>query len=77
MRATLGCFFTVVYFLLVGFLTLASMMGDCFEGLGHSCPTDAQRNLHTPLVFVCGVAIYLVIGLAVSWLSKRRTNDPD
>ena len=68
MKYVLRIIASVLYFALVGCVSLAPMLGDCFPTPEHICPTDTQRN-HTFLtIWVIGTLIYFPLG----WFLIRR-----
>jgi hypothetical protein len=72
MKYVLRIIASALYFALVGCVSLAPMMGDCFPTAQHVCPTDAQRNHAFFTIWAVGVLIYFPLG----WLIIRRENRP-
>jgi hypothetical protein len=59
---------SVLYFVLVGCVSLSQVMGDCFPIDHHVCPTDAERDHRILIIRVVGLSIYL----ALRWFLLRR-----
>jgi hypothetical protein len=72
--AALGCFASTLYWGVVGVLMLGAIMGDCFPSVGHSCPTDGERNLQAAKTFLVGLALY-VVPVAFLWFAFAGTNE--
>ena len=73
MKAVAGCLASLVWFGLIALLMFGTMMGDCFPDMGHTCPTDHERNVRLLVIFLGGIAIYLLAGLLIG----RRRCDVD
>lgn len=74
MKAALGCIASFAYFAFVGLLMLGNMLGDCFPDMGHSCPTDHERNVTIVSIFLSGLALYALIAFGLIWLGRRVRN---
>jgi hypothetical protein len=59
---------SVLYFILVGCVSLSQVMGDCFPIDHHVCPTDAERDHRMLIIWVVGLLIYFPLG----WFLLRR-----
>jgi hypothetical protein len=62
MRYVLAAIASVLYFALVGFVSLIPMMGDCFPTSQHVCPSDAHRYHSFLVIWAIGLLIYFVLG---------------
>lgn len=69
MRYVLGAIASILYFALVGCVSLAPMMGDCFPTPGHLCPTDGDRSHSFLMIWAIGLLIYFGLGW---WLLRQR-----
>ena len=70
MKYVLHVIASALYFALVGCVSLAPMVGDCFASPHHVCPTDADRNHTFFIIWVAGLLIYFPLG----WFLLRREN---
>jgi hypothetical protein len=68
-KYVLGVIASILYFALVGCVSLAPMMGDCFPTAGRTCPTDAQRDHTFLMIWMIGLVIYFGLG----WWLVRHT----
>jgi hypothetical protein len=75
MKAAGGCLASLAWFGLIALFMLGTMMGDCFPGMGHTCPTDHERNISILVILFGGVVIYLLIILVIVRLSRRASGD--
>ena len=75
MKVISGCIASACYFALVLLFMFESMMGDCFERIGHPCPTDHERNVRVLVILAVGVVAYGIVGFAIARLSKRRDDN--
>jgi len=74
MKAVLGCVASLAYFAFVGLLMLGNMLGDCFPEMGHTCPTDHERNVAIVTIFLGGLVFYGLIAFCLTWLGKRLSH---
>lgn len=63
-----GVVLTVTIWLLAGGIMLGPLMGDCLPEMGHSCPTDHERNLSLLWIALAAAGI----NVAAVWLLIRR-----
>ncbi|HXH14817.1 MAG TPA: hypothetical protein VNJ10_01655 [Sphingomonas sp.] len=75
MKAVAGCLASLAWFGLIALFMLGTMMGDCFPGMGHTCPTDYERNISLLVILFGGVVIYLLVMLVIVRLSRRASGD--
>lgn len=75
MKVVAGCLASLAWFGLIALFMLGTMMGDCFPGMGHACPTDHERNIYVLVILFGGVVIYLLITLVIVRLSRRASGD--
>lgn len=68
-----GVVLTVCVWLLAAMTMLGPLMGDCLPEMGHSCPTDHERNLSL-LQIAFGAA---AINVAAIWLLIRLRRGDD
>jgi hypothetical protein len=54
---------------------LGTMMGDCFPGKGHTCPTDYERNVALLVILFGGIVIYLLARLVIERVSRGDNGD--
>ena len=72
MKGVLVALATLIYFAFVILLVLGNMLGDCFPGMGHSCPTDHERNVRILTILIGGVALYFVAFFGIDAIIRRR-----
>lgn len=58
---------TVVIWLFASMTMLGPVMGDCLPEMGHSCPTDRERNL----TLLCIALAAVGTNVAAVWLLVR------
>jgi hypothetical protein len=63
---------SAIYFTIIYFLILGTILGECFRGRGHFCPTDHERNVRLLTILIGGIALYLAVALGIRYLMKRR-----
>ena len=77
MKSIFGCIVSLGYFMVLGMFVVGAMMGDCFEELGHHCPTDHERNMRILAILVVGFAVYGIIGFLIERAVRKRPNATD
>jgi hypothetical protein len=68
-----GAVLTVTIWLLAGMIMLGPLMGDCLPELGHSCPTDHERNLS--LLWIALAAAGINVAAICLLIRLRRRDD--
>lgn len=68
MKYVLRFIASALYFVLVGCVSLAPMLGDCFPTPQRACPTDATRDHQFLMIWAVGLLIYFPLG----WFLLRR-----
>ena len=77
MKAVAGCLASLAWFGLIALFMLGTIMGDCFPGMGHTCPTDHERNVRLLTILLGGIALYLLVGLAAVRFAHREDVEGD
>ena len=72
MKYVLRVIASVLYFLLVGCISVGSQLGDCFSIGQHVCPTDADRNHTSLVIMIVGLAIYFPLGWLLLYCERRH-----
>lgn len=71
----IGAFASLAYFAFLGLLVLVAAVAECFEGLGHRCPSETEKTLLLIGIFVGGCAIYGVAAWIIMALFRWRDAD--
>ena len=61
-----GLLFVLVVWAVAAFFILVTMMGDCFPGEGHVCPTDHQRHVVIAVAFFGALSISAIVLFLIS-----------
>lgn len=72
MKTAIGCFLSLTYFAFIGILMLSFMIGDCLPEMGHSCPSDQERNVAIISIFLGGLIIYAAVSFLIIWWGRRK-----
>ncbi len=52
-------------------------MGECFPEMGHTCPTDHERNMLLLEILLGGTGIYLLVALAIARFGRRAEKEDE
>ena len=61
-----GFLFVLVVWAVAAFFILDMMIGDCFPGEGHVCPTDHQRNVVIIEAFFGALSVSAIVLFLIS-----------
>ena len=77
MKAVAACLASLAWFGLIALFMFGTMMGECFPGMGHTCPTDHERNVRLLVILLGGIAIYVLVGLTAVHFARRKDVEGD
>ena len=72
MKGALIAMATLIYFAFIILLALGNVLGDCFPGMGRSCPTDHERNVQILTILIGGSALYFAAFFGIDAIIRRR-----